>query len=858
VSLGFTAPAQLPPPGLKGLDPTWSRLVHVPATDGVGRTWHFLDSHALPASAAPEPRLTLLCVHGNPSWSYLWRNVMDARPLDVRVIAVDQLNMGYSERTGEVRRLATRVDDLCQLTEELAIHGPVATIAHDWGGPISVGWALRHRDDLEAVILLNTAVHQPAGSPAPSLIRAIRKRGVLRRVTVATTTFVAGAAALSRPKLSVDVRRGLAAPYDSAERREAIGDFVEDIPLDPNHPSAATLDAIADGLADLRDVPALLLWGPNDKVFSDLYLHDLKARLPHADVQRYVGASHFVSEDADVASAVRDWLARVATTPAQLTGAGDPRLPLWAGHGEIARSDMLAVAEMTDKRPSVTFAELNQRIEASALSLRDNSVHRGDRVAVMIPPGIDLCVAVYACWRLGAEVVLIDSGLGPSGMSRAIKGAAPAHLIGVPKALLAARSLRWPGRRIPASVLSAGSAHSPKVMEGATPAFPTPADPAAVVFTSGATGPSKGVRYQHRQIQAQRDALMALYRITSDDRLVAAFAPFALYGPAMGIGSVVPDMDVAAPATLTAAALGDATVAADATLVFASPAALVNVARTEGDLTAEHHAAFARVRLVLSAGAPVRPTLLSAISQLFPNAELHTPYGMTEVLPVANISLAEIEHAVAVPEGGQGACVGLPVSGVEVQIDPFQPGGAAGGDLTKKSRVMGEVLVRAEHARSGYDQLWHTESKASQPAGWHRTGDVGIIDDAGRLWIGGRIGQVIDAAPGPVLPVTVEQRIEALMDVEASAVVGVGPAGSQVVVAILELVRGSKQKARRRAALAGMDLHDRVRDVAGVDIAAVLTVPALPVDRRHNSKVDRGALAIWADEILAGGKISNP
>ena len=146
--------------------------------------------------------------------------------------------MGFSERSGRVRRLATRVDDLCALTDELGLDGPVVTVAHDWGGPISLGWAQRHRDQLVGVVLMNTAVHQPEGSPAPSLIRLTRSRPMLQNITVRTTSFIRGALAMSRPRPSADVQRGFLAPYLTADRRSAIAEFVADIPLDPGHPSA--------------------------------------------------------------------------------------------------------------------------------------------------------------------------------------------------------------------------------------------------------------------------------------------------------------------------------------------------------------------------------------------------------------------------------------------------------------------------------------------------------------------------------------------------------------------------------------------------------------------------------------------
>ncbi len=168
MSVGRPAPAALPPPDLPGLEPQWSRLVATLQLDGVGRTWHVLDNQIA------DPTLTLLCVHGNPTWSYLWRDLIASAPPGVRVIAMDQLDMGYSERIGTQRRFAQRIEDLSALTDELDLRGPVVTVAHDWGGPISLGWAQRHRDQMAGIVLMNTAVGLPANSPAPSLIRLIR------------------------------------------------------------------------------------------------------------------------------------------------------------------------------------------------------------------------------------------------------------------------------------------------------------------------------------------------------------------------------------------------------------------------------------------------------------------------------------------------------------------------------------------------------------------------------------------------------------------------------------------------------------------------------------------------------------
>src|SRR4051794_32565963 len=188
---------------------------------------------------------------------------------------------------------------------------------------------------------------------------------------------------------------------------------------------------------------------------------------------------------------------------------------------------------------------------------------------------------------------------------------------------------------------------------------------------------------------------------------------------------------------------------------------------------------------------------------------------MTEALPVTDVTLAEIEAAGA----GDGVCVGRPLPGVEVRVSPLSPTGAADGALTDAPGVTGEVCVRATHVKDRYDALWATERAASRDPGWHRTGDVGHLDDAGRLWIEGRLPHVIATAAGVVTPVGVEQRVEALDGVAAAAVVGVGPAGTQAVVVVVVPAAGARGTALH---LADPALADEVRGAAGVEVAAVL------------------------------------
>ena len=359
--------------------------------------------------------------------------------------------------------------------------------------------------------------------------------------------------------------------------------------------------------------------------------------------------------------------------------------------------------------------------------------------------------------------------------------------------------------------------------------------PAAVVFTSGATGPAKGVLYDQRTMAAQYTAVRECYSIGADDRLVAAFAPFALYGPALGIPVAVPDCDITKPASLRAEALADACAAVEATIVFAAPAALDGVLASRETLTPEGRKALAAVRLVLSAGAPVPQRTLEAFSLLAPAAELHTPYGMTEVLSVADIDLDTLARL----GPGRGVCVGLPLARVGLRIEPL-PGGDG---------ECGEIVVSAPWLSLGYDGLWATNDRARFVDGdgveWHRTGDVGHLDDAGRLWVEGRLAHVVATAEGPVTPVPLEIAVTEATGLRC-AVAGVGPDGTQQVVVVVE--------DEGKAGLAATAIDRAVRSaVAEQPLAAVLSVPHLPVDIRHNSKIDRARLGRWAGKVLEGG-----
>jgi acyl-CoA synthetase (AMP-forming)/AMP-acid ligase II/pimeloyl-ACP methyl ester carboxylesterase len=826
---------------LAGVNPTWSRRVRLDV-DG-SPEMHVLDRPGMGGEDIEYP--TVVCLHGNPTWSVLWTSLLERLDPRYRVVAVDHLDMGWSQRVtavGDVRRFATRVTDVDAALRALDVTGPVVLVGHDWGGAIAMGWAVAHPERVAGLVLVNTGIAVPQGRRAPWLIRLAAQRPLLRAVTRQTSLFTRATYHLPGRGVPSTVRQALLSPYRDASRRIGIAGFVADVPFDEQHPSARDIAQVAEGVRTL-DCPVLLVWGARDPVFDDTFAHDLRRRFRHVEVHRDPRAGHLSPIECDLAGIVQRWLGQ-SSSPIPDGDHEGSGLRAWTLLER--RANDTAVAFHDDASGQwVTFAELYDRVMACAGELLRRGVRPGQRVGLLVPPSVDLVVAVYACWRLGAATVIADRGLGLRGLGAALRSARVHAVVGVGRAVRVARVARWaPG----AMLIDAADVTSSNRGDVAHIPEPDRDSEAAVLFTSGATGPAKGVRYTHRQLEAQRDALMTAYSITSDDRLVAAFAPFALYGPAMGITSALPDVDVTAPATLTAAALEQACAAVGATLVFASPAALTNVVATA---SGSPMPALARVRTVMSAGAPIPVALLDDMARLVPAATLHTPYGMTEVLPVADVDLRALKAA----GEGHGVCVGRAVPGCQVII--AEPGD--GGVEPLGVGRTGEVLVHAPWCSAGYDVLADTQRRARPHTDvvWHRSGDLGHLDEAGRLWIEGRVVHGIATATGLVTPVPLEWSAQRVPGVRRAAAVGVGPFGVQQIVLVVERSSRTRWWRRQSVTLAPVEVTDDVRravvgDHPGVVVAAVLAVSAMPVDIRHNAKIDRAALAALAEAYLAG------
>ena len=809
-----------------GLDPSWSRTLDVSSHDGAVHRWHLLEKPGTSDNAR-----VVLCLHGNPTWSFLWSRLMHEIGDDFRIIAPDQLSMGFSEQVPS-RSYRERVADLSDLIDALHISEPLWLVAQDWGGAIAMGYAVAHPERVAGIVLSNTGIAIPSGRRAPLLIRLAAATGLHRLVTKNTPLFVRGTPFLPGRGITRVQRVALAYPYRRRKNRRGVADFVADAPLTASHVSFADIANVAGKISGLN-IPVRLIWGTRDPVFNDDFAHDLMSRFANVALHRIADAGHLAVLETSIAPLVRAAIEEQVVHSLEMSLDSETEVVAtlwslidhWDNVNEIAISDAAADS-------SVTRPEFATRVATYAEELHRRGVQNGDRIAILVSPSIDLIAVVYACWRIGAVAVIADRGLGLRGLRAAVRASRVKFVIGPARAGMAARVLRWAPRSVFIRVNALASAPQVPLVRNVTAPEPRPDDLAAVLFTSGATGPAKGVRYTHRQLYAQRDALQQTYDITPQDSFVAAFAPFALYGPALGIATGLADMDVMSPSTLTASALDDACKRINATMVFASPAALANVVTSAtGNL-----AHLRKVRLVMSAGAPVPIKTLQSVSVLCPVAQLHTPYGMTEMLPVADVSLVELERIGA----GRGVCVGQPVTGCDVRIDP----------------VTREILVSGAWMSAGYDSLWFTQYSARPMVAldghvtkWHRTGDIGHLDDDGNLWIEGRAVHIIHSQDGAVAPVPLEIAVETLPTVVRAAAVGVGPIGVQQVIIVVETIDHVSGAANAQLT------HD-VREVLFPQpVAAVWTTKHLPVDIRHNSKIDRTAVSLEMSNILSGRKL---
>ena len=501
-----------------------------------------------------------------------------------------------------------------------------------------------------------------------------------------------------------------------------------------------------------------------------------------------------------------------------------------------ARPDALAVIA-GDRR--LTFRALDQLSDRYAHALHAAGIRRGERTLLMVKAGVDLIAVTYAMMKAGVVPVLIDPGMGIKPFLRCVQDLAPTAMVGIPLAhalrtvfpgsfrsvtrnVTVGRRWFWGGHTLAA--LAAADTGPFAIAET------TDGDEAAVLFTSGSTGPAKGVVYTHGMFEAQVVALLDTYGFRSGEVDCAAFPLFSLFDGALGMTSVIPDLNPSKPGTCDPAKVVAALRDNQCTTAFGSPA----IWRRVAPWCIANGVKLPHLQRVLIAGAPVPPLLVEQLHQVI-GGDVHTPYGATESLPVANITGREIVGDTAAKTlAGAGTCVGRPAAHIDLRIIGVTdaPIPAWSDDLVVPDGVVGEICVRGAVVTHTYANRAEATAAAKIHDGdavWHRVGDLGYRDGEGRIWFCGRKSERVRTAAGDLYT----DRVEGITNgARRTALVGVGEAGKQRPVLIVE---GKPDDALARALQAKVPV-----------VEAVLFYDAFPVDVRHNAKIHRHTLAAWA------------
>ena len=510
----------------------------------------------------------------------------------------------------------------------------------------------------------------------------------------------------------------------------------------------------------------------------------------------------------------------------------------------------------------VTFSQLDQQSNRIAHALAVRGIGRGVRTVLMVPPSGEFFALTFALFKLGAVPILVDPGMGVKNLKACFAEAEPEAFIGIPKAHLARLLFGW-GKPGVKTLITVGNRYG---WGGTTLAHITSTIPpdqpyamaatandetAAILFTSGSTGPPKGAVYSHGNFCAQVELLKEVYGIRPGEIDLPTFPLFALFAPALGMSAVIPEMDFTRPGSVDAEKLCTAIRTFNITTMFGSPALIRRVA----DWGCAHGVKLPSLKRVISAGAPVPAAVLERFATLLDaQTQIYTPYGATEALPVCSIGSREIlAETRQLTEQGRGVCIGRPVAGVEVAIVPSsdEPMHFWNDSFRLAANVIGEIAVRGPQVTRRYHNrpVATDLAKILDPLSgtfWHRMGDLGYRDEQGRLWFCGRKAHRVRTATGELYTIPCEAIFNTHPQVYRSALVGVGRPGAQKPVLCVELQPGIKADAQAliRAELLVLGQKQALTQA----IRTILFHPAFPVDIRHNAKIFREKLAVWAQQ----------
>jgi acyl-CoA synthetase (AMP-forming)/AMP-acid ligase II len=508
----------------------------------------------------------------------------------------------------------------------------------------------------------------------------------------------------------------------------------------------------------------------------------------------------------------------------------------------------------------LTFRQLDRESDRIAAGLVEMGIRKGIRTVLMVKPSLDFFALTFALFKAGAVPVVVDPGMGLRRMLRCLQESRPQAFIGIGQAHMLRIVYRGYFRSVSKFVTVGrrwfwGGATLDQLQQRPWAPFQqcdTQKDEmAAILFTTGSTGPAKGVVYTHGNFQAQIRQIQQHFAIADDEIDLPTFPLFALFDPALGMTAIIPDMDPTRPARVDPRRIIEPIVNHGVTNMFASPALLYQVGR----FGRQKGIKLPSLKRVVSAGAPVSPANIEQFSHLLvPPAQIHTPYGATEAVPISSISSKTILNETRqLTDQGFGVCVGPPLDSLTIKIIGIndQPIENWTEDLCVPSGEVGEIAVsgdlvsRRYYQRPKHDAL----AKIATPNGfYHRMGDLGWFDQKGRIWFCGRKSHRVLTADGPLYTIPCEAIFNNHPRVYRSALVGIGPAGRQQPVICIQLVAEDDRRDLPKLTAELKKLaktHEMTQS-----ITIFLFHDAFPVDIRHNAKIFREQLAEWAQRKL--------
>lgn len=507
----------------------------------------------------------------------------------------------------------------------------------------------------------------------------------------------------------------------------------------------------------------------------------------------------------------------------------------------------------------MTFAQLDRHTDQIARGMLHWGCQPGMRIVLAVPFGSQFIELTFGLLKAGLVPVLVDPGMGRQHLIKCLEDVRPSGFMAIPKAQL----IRWALRRkFPSAKWNVTVGRkwfwgglSLKAIEtlGQQP-MELPArsndDDAAVIFTTGSTGPPKGVRYTHGIFNSQVDLIRSRYEIRPGSKDLACFPLFGLFDSMMGVTTIIPDMDPTRPADVDPQRLLEAVEQWEIDQAFGSPALWNTVTKW----CAETGKSFPTLRRILSAGAPVPPPVLEALrGVVHPQAEIFTPYGATESLPIASIEAGEILGETAEASGaGQGTCVGTRFDKIKWKVIAIDDGPLEKIEQVRElaSGEIGELMVTGPVVTQQYVTRTDQNSLHKVADGqrvWHRMGDVGYLDAQDRFWFCGRKAHRVVTSEGTLYSVRCEAIFNSQPGVARAALVGIGERGQQKPVMIIE----PEPHLRDQGVAADEAFCVRLREATKQhDLTTMITdiriyPRRLPTDIRHNSKIFREQLAAW-------------